>query len=75
MYVYMYIHTYTYIHAYTNTHTHTHTCNRLQKVTTELISPNQAAFLKGRLIAGCTLLAHELVRDFNELLGKKCASK
>jgi len=33
--------------------------NRLQQVIGELISPNQSAFLKGTLISGTSLLAHE----------------
>lgn len=39
--------------------------NRLQDITPELISDNQAAFVKGRHIHGNILLAHELVRSFN----------
>jgi len=49
--------------------------NRLKKVVGELISPNQHAFLKGRQIGDCSLLAHELIRDFNKVLGKRACIK
>jgi len=44
-------------------------CNRLQDVTKDLVSANQSAFLRGRQISDCSLLAHELVRDFNKWNG------
>ena len=38
-----------------------------------LISKNQSAFLFGRNISDCTLLAHELVRDFKQkAISKVC---
>jgi len=40
--------------------------NKLQSVVGELITENQSALLKGRLICDCSLLAHELIRDFNK---------
>jgi len=49
--------------------------NRLQQVIGELISPNQSAFLKGRLISDTSLLAHELVRDFNNPMGSRISLK
>jgi len=41
------------------------------QVVVDLVSANQCAFLSGRQIHDCTLLAHELVRDFK----KKTVSK
>jgi len=49
--------------------------NRLQGVIDDLISLNQSAFLKGRQISDCTLLAHELVRDFNKPMGSRVCMK
>ena len=49
--------------------------NRLQRVIGELISPNQSAFLKGRIISDVSLLAHELVRDFNKPMGSRLCLK
>ena len=49
--------------------------NRLQRVIGELISPNQSAFLKGRIISAVSLLAHELVRDFNKTMGSRLCLK
>jgi len=49
--------------------------NRLQKVIEEFISPNQSAFLKGRLISDCSLLAHEVVREFNKPMGSRARLK
>jgi len=40
--------------------------NRLQAVITELIFPNQSAFIKGSQISDCSLLAHELIRDIRK---------
>lgn len=40
--------------------------NRLKEILDQLISPNQAAFIKGRNIAENILLAHELVRNFHK---------
>ena len=45
--------------------------NLLQHVISELISPNQNAFLQGRHTSDATLLAHELIRDFNCPIGTK----
>jgi len=45
--------------------------SRLQQVVEELISPNQNAFLKGRLISDYSLLAHEVIRDFNIPMGSR----
>jgi len=41
-------------------------CNRLQVVINGLISLNQNAFLKKRHISDCSLLAHEILRDFKK---------
>ena len=49
--------------------------NRLQQVTGELISPNQCAFLKDRLISDASLFAHELARDFNNPIGRRLCLK
>lgn len=49
--------------------------NRLQMVINDLISLNQSAFLKGRQISDCSLLAHELVRDFNKPMGSRVCMK
>ena len=49
--------------------------NRLQQVVEELISPNQNAFLKGRLISDCLLLAHEVIRDFHKPMGSRACLK
>jgi len=44
--------------------------NRLKKVISELLSTNQHAFLGGRQLSDCSLLAHELIIDFKESHGK-----
>jgi len=49
--------------------------NRLQVVIGELMSHNQDAFINGRSISDCTLLAHELVRDFNKPMGSRLCLK
>jgi len=49
--------------------------NRLQHVIGELISPSQCAFPKDRLIRDASLLAHELVRDFNNPMGSRICLK
>jgi len=36
---------------------------------------NQSAFLKGRQISDCSLLAHELIRDLKKLSSKGCCNK
>ena len=41
-------------------------CNGLEVVIKCIISSNQCPFLKGRQISDCSLLAHELVRDFKK---------
>ena len=40
--------------------------NRLQQVIGELVSSNQCAFLAGRNISYCTLLAYEMIRNFKK---------
>jgi len=47
--------------------------NRLQMVIGEFVSLNQSAFIKGRNISDCSLLAQELIRDFKKKLGCKAA--
>jgi len=47
--------------------------NRLLRVIRNLVSFNQNAFIKDRNISDCSLLAHELIRDFEKRLGHKCA--
>ncbi|XP_020250145.1 uncharacterized protein LOC109827551 [Asparagus officinalis] len=49
--------------------------NRLKLVVGELISNNQHAFLQGRQIGECSLLAHELLRDFSKKHGKRACFK
>ncbi|XP_020243282.1 uncharacterized protein LOC109821509 [Asparagus officinalis] len=49
--------------------------NRLKLVVGELISTNQHAFLQGRQIGECSLLAHELLRDFSKKHGKRACLK
>lgn len=49
--------------------------NRLKVVIKELISSNQHAFLEGRQIGECSMLAHELIRDFNKSHGKRACIK
>jgi len=45
--------------------------NRLQQVIGEHISPNQSAYLKGRMISDTTLLDHEMDRDFINQIGSR----
>ena len=52
---------------------HTHTT--LKQVIGELVSKQQSAFMKGRMISNATLLAHELVRDFKNLVGSRLCLK
>lgn len=40
--------------------------NRLKPILTECVSPNQAAFLKGRSLGENVLLATELIKDYNK---------
>ena len=40
--------------------------NRLKPILAECVSPNQAAFLKGRSLGKNVLLATELIRDYNK---------
>ena len=40
--------------------------NRLKPIFTECVSPNQAAFLKGRSLGENVLLATELIKDYNK---------
>ena len=47
--------------------------NRLQVVIGELVSSYQSAFIKARNISDCTLLAHELIRNFKKKFGSKAA--
>lgn len=49
--------------------------NRLKKVVCELVSPNQHAFLEGRQIGECSLIAHEMIRNFNQTNGKNACIK
>ena len=49
--------------------------NRLWVVLPHIIADNQRAFIKGRAISNCTLLAHEIVRDFNGAMGAKLCLK
>jgi hypothetical protein len=49
--------------------------NRLQMVINELVSLNHSVFLKGRQISDCSLLAHELVRDFHNPMGSRACMK
>ena len=49
--------------------------NRLMFIIEALISANQNAFLKGRQISDCTLLAHELIRDFKKKIAKRACLK
>jgi hypothetical protein len=45
--------------------------NRLKTILPEIISPNQSAFLKGRLITDNTLIAHEIFHFFSHSNNKK----
>ena len=49
--------------------------NRLKMVIDYLISENQSAFIHGRLISDATLLAHELVKNFNIPMGSRLCLK
>jgi len=49
--------------------------NRLQVLIGDLISHNQHVFLKGRNISDCSLLAHELIGDFNKPMGNRVCLK
>ena len=49
--------------------------NRLKQVVGELVSRSHSAFLAGRNIVVCTLLAHEIVRDFKEKIGASACLK
>lgn len=40
--------------------------NRLKPILKKCVSPNQAAFLKGRSLGENVLLASELIRDYNK---------
>ena len=48
---------------------------RLKAVINDLISQNQSAFLHDGFICDATLLAHELVRDFNKPMGSRLCPK
>jgi len=45
--------------------------NRLKQAIGELVSVQQSVFIKGRMISDATILAHELVRDFNYPMGSR----
>jgi hypothetical protein len=45
--------------------------NRLKTILPDIISPNQSAFLKGRLITDNTLIAHEIFHFFSHSNNKK----
>lgn len=49
--------------------------NRLKVVVGELISKNQHAFLNNRQIGDCSLLGHEIIRDFNKSHGQRACIK
>jgi len=49
--------------------------NRFQLVMDGLISENRCAFLKDRLLSDCSLLSHELVRDFNKPMASRACIK
>lgn len=48
---------------------------RLGAVIDHLISPNQLVFIKGRHINEASLLAHELVRNFSNIMGSRACIK
>ncbi|KAJ6817592.1 uncharacterized protein M6B38_410995 [Iris pallida] len=50
-------------------------CRRMEGIMQGLVSRNQAAFIKGRSIAEHSLLAHEMVREFNKPGGMKACVK
>ncbi|KAJ6843968.1 uncharacterized protein M6B38_295310 [Iris pallida] len=50
-------------------------CRRMEGIMQDLVSPNQAAFIKGRSIAEHSLLAHEMVREFSRPGGEKACVK
>lgn len=50
-------------------------CTRLNKVLPDLISQCQSAFIKGRCISENSLLAHELIRNFNKKGAEKICIK
>ena len=45
--------------------------NKLHAVISELISPNQSAFLKGEQISDCSLLDHKLIRLQEETISSR----
>ena len=47
----------------------------LKQVVGELVSRSHSAFLDGRNTAVCTLLAHEIVRDFKKKIGARACLK
>ncbi|KAJ6843969.1 uncharacterized protein M6B38_295315 [Iris pallida] len=50
-------------------------CRRMEGIMQDLVSPNQAAFIKGRSIVEHSLLAHEMVRGFSRPGGEKACVK